>query len=115
MTGRWPAALLTVLVLAFVVATTLWDRETGPQEVTLAELVAEQEAWDGREVVTTGTVRTFDDPPHGWVEDEAGNRVELVPGDVFVEVVGREVVVEGRFTFREGEGRRIDVERLVSR
>lgn len=83
-----------------------------PSSVTLAELVAEQDRYDGQLVETEGTVRTYDRPRHYWIEDEAVNRVELVPAEAAADHVGARVRVEGRFTFRDDEGRRITVEQL---
>lgn len=80
--------------------------------VDLSVLALEQEAWHGRDVETTGTVQTFASPRHFWIEDADQNRVELTPSDGLMELVGRTVTVTGRFTFREGEGRRIAVEDL---
>lgn len=85
-------------------------------EVSLASLNANQLRWDGEQVRTEGVVATFDEPRHYWIEDDAPNRVELVEGDDPLEgldeLVGATVLVEGRFTFRDDEGRRISVDRL---
>lgn len=81
-----------------------------PVAVELELLVAQQQNFRGQLVQTSGTVRGFDDPRHFWIEDDALNRVELVPADFVAEFVDREVVVIGRFTVPDGEqGRRIDV------
>lgn len=85
-------------------------------EVSLASLNANQLRWDGEQVRTEGVVATFDEPRHYWIEDDAPNRVELVEGsdplEGLDELVGATVLVEGRFTFRDDEGRRISVDRL---
>lgn len=83
-----------------------------PNPVTLAELVVEQDRYDGQLVETEGTVRTYDRPRHYWIEDEAVNRVELVPAETAADHVGARVRVRGRFSFRDDEGRRITVEQL---
>ena len=81
-----------------------------PVAVELELLVAQQQNFRGQLVQTSGTVRGFEDPRHFWIEDDALNRVELVPADFVAEFVDREVVVIGRFTVPDGEqGRRIDV------
>lgn len=101
------------LLIATAVATgcgVLPDGE--PATVTLAELVAEQEELDGDVVVAEGIVRTYDDPRHYWIEDADLNRVEIVPEAAIASHVGARVQVEGRFTFREDEGRRISVDRV---
>lgn len=83
-----------------------------PSPVTLADLVVEQDRYDGQMVVTEGTVRTYDHPRHYWIEDDAVNRVELVPSEAAADHVGARVRVRGPFTFRDDEGRRITVEQL---
>jgi hypothetical protein len=109
---RPPSSRSATLVLTFGLVLAPTGCSSAPAAVPLAELASEQEAWDGREVVVHGTVRSFDDPLHYWVEDADAHRVELVPHDGLDVLVGHEVVVEGRFTFREGEGRRLQVARL---
>lgn len=83
-----------------------------PVPVTLAELAAQQERYDGMVVLTEGVVRTFEPPRHYWIEDPGVNRVELVPPEVAAPHVGQVVRVRGRFTFRDDQGRRITVEEL---
>jgi len=83
-----------------------------PVPVALAELVADQELHDGQYVVTDGTVRPYEQPRHYWIEDPTLNRVELVPPEVAADHVGAYVQVEGHFTFRDDEGRRIEVDGL---
>jgi hypothetical protein len=83
-----------------------------PGSVTLADLVVEQDRYEGQLVATEGTVRTYDRPRHYWIEDDAVNRVELVPAEAAADHVGARVRVRGRFTFRDDEGRRITVEQL---
>lgn len=80
--------------------------------MSLAELAEAQEQWDGRLVHTRGTVRTFAEPLHYWIEDADHNRVELLPHEEVAALVGTPVEVTGRFTFREGEGRRIAVDEV---
>lgn len=79
-------------------------------EVTLGELTTNQDRYDGQLVRTDGIVRTFDVPPHFWIEDADLNRVELQPPASVEAHLGERIQVEGRFTFRDDEGRRIAVE-----
>ena len=104
-------AILGVLVLAVVglSACTAQDR---PEPVSLAELVDEQDRLDGAVVLVEGIVRTYDDPPHSWIEDTEQQRVELFPHEQVVDLAGERVRVEGRFTFDPDRGRGIDVEAL---
>lgn len=106
---RAPTAWLTVAGL-LLIGCARGPEATRP--VTLADLVVEQDRYDGQLVETEGTVRTYDRPRHYWIEDEAVNRVELVPSETAAEHVGARVRVRGRFSFRDDEGRRITVEQL---
>lgn len=83
-----------------------------PDDVALVDLVVEQDAYDGDLVTTQGVVRTFDEPRHYWIEDDDQNRVELVPQDRVSPHLGDRIEVTGRFTFRDDEGRRIEVDQL---
>lgn len=78
-------------------------------DVTLAELAARPQAYDGREVRTRGTVRTFDAPRHYWLEDAQINRVGLEPMELIAPHLGREVTVTGRFSYARERGRRIAI------
>lgn len=104
MTRRWwtLAVVLGSLVSAGCAATS-----SGPIEVELADLSADHEEYDGQVVVARGVVRTFHDPRHYWIEDAHLNRVEIEPQDRIRPYLGAEVRVVGRFTARDGEGRRI--------
>jgi hypothetical protein len=83
-----------------------------PSEVALVDLVVEQDTHEGELVTTEGVVRTSDEPRHYWIEDDDQNRVELVPQDRVSPHLGDRVEVTGRFTFRDDEGRRIEVDQL---
>jgi hypothetical protein len=101
------------LVLALLGALWLAGCSDGPPEsVALAELVTEQDRYDGEQVVVDGVVRTYHDPVHHWIEDADLNRVELFPQAEVDPHVGDRVRVTGRFRFRDDEGRRIDVDDL---
>jgi hypothetical protein len=103
-----------VLLLAVVGVGVLGCAGDGsePRVVTLAELVAEQDAYDGSTVIVEGTVRTYDQPRHYWIEDVEQHRVELFPHDLVEDLVGHQIRVTGRFTFVDDRGRGIDVEEL---
>ena len=91
-----------LLVLAAALTMTLSacaSEPSGPEAVTLAELVAEQEHYDGTLVVSEGVVRTYDTPRHFWIEDVEG-------------LVGHEIRVVGRFSFQDDRGRVITIEDL---
>jgi hypothetical protein len=93
-----------VLVLALSMAA-CGEADTGATELRLADLVHFQERYDGDVVSTTGMVNMFDEPEHYWVEDEALNRVRIVPHDAVSDLVGQRVRVVGRFEYGSGEGR----------
>jgi hypothetical protein len=88
--------------------------------VMLAELVADQDDYDGRRVETAGVVRRFGEADgatrlHYVVEDQQANRVAILPNDVAEPHTGRQVVVVGLFRFSEGQGRSIEIERIEPR
>jgi hypothetical protein len=103
---------LPVAVLVIVLATACASGPAEPEAVTLADLVAEQDHYDGRVVLTEGTVRTYDSPRHYWIEDVELHRVELVPDEEVADLVGQDVRVIGRFTFADDRGRVIEVQEL---
>ena len=87
---------------------------------TVAELVTNQEGYDGRRVETTGIVRRFGAAEgatrlHYVVEDQQTNRVAILPNDVAERYTGQEVTVVGSFRFTEQEGRSIEIERIDRR
>lgn len=108
--ARFRGALL--LSAASVLALIACERADPIQDVTLAELVARQQAYEGRVVRTRGTVRTFPSPRHYWLEDEHINRVGLVPQDLIAPHLGRELTVVGRFAFVQGRGRQITISNI---
>lgn len=109
---------LVALVAAVSAAVLFGCGADGPADpgdatpASLAELARDQTGFDGELVVTEGVVRTYADPPHAWIEDAQQHRVELHPMRLVERHVGDEIRVTGRFTFREGEGRSIEVEQL---
>lgn len=86
--------------------------ETEPRNVSLAELVAEHEAHDGSLVTVEGTVQTYDQPRHYWIEDADQHRVELFPPELVEDRIGHRIRVTGRFTFIDDRGRGIEIDDL---
>ncbi len=82
------------------------------EHVSLAELVAEQDAYHGSLVSAEGNVQTYDQPRHYWIEDIRQHRVELFPHELVEDLIGQRIRVTGRFTFRDDRGRGIDVDDL---
>ncbi|MFO7910298.1 glucose-inhibited division protein B [Vreelandella aquamarina] len=81
-----------------------------PRETTLAVLVANSSAHDQQNVVTSGRVRSFDEPLHYWIEDIDLNRVEIKPHELIAPHQGKNVEVEGHFSFSRETGRLLQVE-----
>lgn len=96
----------TVVVLA-AACETVSDE---PVDAALVELVEDQDAFDGRVVVTEGVVRRYDDPRHHWIEDADQHRVEIEPQELVADHVGDRVRVTGRFVFLEDQGRVLEAD-----
>ena len=75
------------------------------EDIPLATLVEHQAEYDGRTLTTAGTVRTFDDPLHYWVEDDNLNRVAVEPDEAVADLVGKRVRVTGEFSADRVRGR----------
>jgi hypothetical protein len=90
-----------------------------PQRVALSDLAFDPDAYDDAAVTTTGVVREFGEADgarvhHFVIEDDAHNRVQLLPDEAAEPYVGEEVTVTGRFSFDETTGRAIEVETISS-
>jgi hypothetical protein len=83
-----------------------------PVETTLAALSNAQIEFDGKLVSVNGTLRTFDEPRHYWIENLALNRVALEGDFDLSSKVGQTIKVRGRFFYRAETGRRIEVEEI---
>jgi hypothetical protein len=99
----WAGALLFVAALL---------AGCGPARHSLGQLAAHQEAYDGQEVTTSGTVRSFEEPSGTYyvLEDAFDDRVELTPADRVADLVGKTVTVTGRFSVDPAQGRVIAVD-----
>jgi hypothetical protein len=108
---------LLVLTLSGPMVTGCRDQANAPVRVSLAELVEEQNGYQGRRVQTAGVVRRFDEAGgatklHYVIEDEHANRVAILPNDIAERHTGQRVLVVGAFRFSEGRGREIEIERI---
>ena len=83
-----------------------------PTQTSLSALTASQQDFNGRHIVVSGTLRTFDSPRHYWIENEALNRVALEGADGLAPLVGQTVEVSGIFLYDRNVGRRIEVKQL---
>lgn len=87
----------------------------GPPSVALAELVTEQRAYDGEEIVVRGVVIDIDQEGvrrHAVVQDQDGNRVEIAPFEEVEPHVGAIVEVTGEFEFDPERGRVVHAESI---
>ncbi len=98
-----------VIAAAFVTLLSLAGCGDRVHEISLAELAANQQAYDGLLVRARGTVKGFHDPRHYWLEDEHVNRVGLMPPERIAPHLGREVGIVGRYSFAQHRGRRIHI------
>lgn len=94
----------------FLAALVLAACGNGAPQLSLQVLAEYQQGYDGRTVVTEGTVRHFDDPLHYWIEDEDLNRVAITPDSAVAEYVGQRVRVQGVFSASRSTGRVIAAE-----
>jgi hypothetical protein len=86
-----------------------------PVKTTLAALSEAQKDFDGRQVIVSGTLRTFDTPRHYWIENEALDRVALLEGTInLAPLVSQTVTVRGMFRYDSEAGRRIEVDEFVA-
>ena len=97
------------IILALVIA---GCGERDAQEVSLAALVAAQQDFDGRRVIVNGTLRTFDEPRHYWIENEKPERVALTGAGDLSARVGEDIEVHGRFHYDRQKGRRVEVSKV---
>lgn len=107
-----PSAAVGLLAAVALLVAGCTPGDADPQVVSLADLVADHDAYDGTTVIAEGIVQSFDDPPHSWIEDVEQHRVELFPHEQVEDLVGLRVRVTGEFTFEEDRGRGIDIDEL---
>lgn len=96
---------LGLVLLLALTATACGETDSGATELRLADLVRFQDRYDGDMVTISGVVNMFDDPEHYWIEDDAINRVRVVPHEAVSEFVGQRVRVLGRFEYGSEKGR----------
>jgi hypothetical protein len=86
--------------------------DPAPIQTSLSALKASQVDFNGRYIVVSGTLRTFDAPRHYWIENEALDRVALESANKLAPLVGQTVEVSGIFIYDQNVGRRIEVKQL---
>ena len=100
------------LIVALAAMAGCSDRQ---RELSLGQLARQQSAYDGRDVITTGVLRTHDQPRHYWIADPADHRVELISQEDLAPMVGLKLRVRGRFRYDPARGRRIQVDHVSVR
>ena len=102
------------LLMAFVITLLLAGcGASAPVQTTLSALSNFQKDFDSRQVIVSGTLRTFDMPRHYWIENDALDRVALEGTINLAPLVGQTVTVSGVFRYDSEAGRRIEVDELV--
>lgn len=81
-----------------------------PVKTTLSSLSAVQKDFDGRQVIVSGTLRTFAVPRHYWIENDDLDRVALIGTANLVPLVGQTITVRGMFRYDAEAGRRIELD-----
>ncbi len=108
-----------VWALATLVLTAPACASARPADVTLVTLSAEQEAYNGRVVVTEGVVVAVrdapDEEPYYVLQDDAQNRVLLVPSVWPADHEGEVVSVTGVFQIDPNSGRKLVIRRIDAR
>ncbi len=99
-----------VLLLALLVGC----GESPPVRTSLSALAEAQKDFNGRHVVVSGTLRTFAEPRHYWIENESLDRVALEYADDLQPRVGQVIEVRGTFVYDPEQGRRIEVRELTA-
>jgi hypothetical protein len=113
---RYTAEMRIKLLMTFAITLLLVGCGASvPVKTTLSALSEVQKDFDGRQVIVSGTLRTFDTPRHYWIENEALDRVALLEGTInLAPLVSQTVTVRGMFRYDSEAGRRIEVDEFVA-
>jgi hypothetical protein len=112
---RYTEEMRIKLLMAFAITLLLVGcGASAPIKTTLSALSEVQKDFDGRLVIVSGTLRTFDMPRHYWIENEALDRVALEGAVNLAPLVSQSVTVRGMFRYDSEAGRRIEVDELVA-
>ena len=112
---RYTAEMRIKLLMTFAITLLLVGcGASAPVKTTLSALSEVQKDFDGRQVIVSGTLRTFDMPRHYWIENDALDRVALEGKINFAQLVSQTVTVRGMFRYDSEAGRRIEVDELVA-
>jgi hypothetical protein len=112
---RYTEEMRIKLLMAFAITLLLEGcGASAPIKTTLSALSEVQKDFDGRLVIVSGTLRTFDMPRHYWIENEALDRVALEGAVNLAPLVSQTVTVRGMFRYDSEAGRRIEVDELVA-
>ena len=113
---RYTAEMRIKLSMTFAITLLIAGSGTAaPVKTTLSALSEVQKNFDGRQVIVSGTLRTFDTPRHYWIENDELDRVALEGTINLAPLVSQTVTVRGMFRYDGEAGRRIEVDELVAR
>jgi len=107
---RYPASAVLAAVLMLLLLGACSDTTT---DVPLAALVEQQAEYNGQTLSTTGTVRTFDEPRHYWIEDDDLNRVAIEPDEAVSDFLGKRVRVTGDYRADREAGRILEATQVT--
>lgn len=96
----------STLLAAFLIA---GCSNSAPTTTSLSALSQAQRDFNGRNVIVSGVLRTFDAPKHYWIENDSFNRVALEGAESLSPWVGQTIEVHGTFFYDVETGRRIEV------
>ena len=112
---RYTAEMRIKLLMTFAITLLLVGcGASAPVKTTLSALSEVQKDFDGRQVIVSGTLRTFDTPRHYWIENDALDRVALEGTINLAPLVSQTVTVRGMFRYDSEAGRRIELDELVA-
>ena len=113
---RYTAEMRIKLLMTFAITLLLVGCGASvPVKTTLSALTEVQKDFDGKQVIVSGILRTFDTPRHYWIENDALDRVALLEGTInLAPLVSQTVTVRGMFRYDSEAGRRIEVDEFVA-
>ena len=112
---RYTAEMRIKLLMTFAITLLLVGCGASvPVKTTLSALTEVQKDFDGKQVIVSGILRTFDTPLHYWIENDSLDRVALEGKINLAPLVSQTVTVRGMFRYDSEAGRRIEVDEFVA-
>lgn len=84
-----------------------------PRPASVTTLLEHSEAWQGEQVAVQGRIRSEQVPERYWLEGAGQQRIELHPPERIGAYLGREVQISGRFEFKVGGQRLIEISNVT--